>query len=89
MINCSLMARDVTTRSAQPTRQPGVAATSADRADGFTERAATTHQHDEALGPCDRRVEQVALEHLPGARRERDDHAGVFAPLAPMNAESA
>src|SRR6476661_6418024 len=65
----------------------GVAAAGALGADGGGEGAAGSGQHDEFLGPGDAGVEQVALEHHPGAGGEGDDDGGVFAALGAVDGD--
>jgi len=64
-----------------------VAAACSGRADGLGERAAGTDEHDELPRAGDAGVEQVALQHHPRRRGERDDHRGVLAALGAVNGD--
>ena len=46
-----------------------------------SQRLALPHDDDEALAPCDRRVDEISCEHRIVLRRQRDDHGGVFRSL--------
>jgi hypothetical protein len=72
---------------AEPVVQGGVTASGADSANGVADGFFGADQHDEFLGPGNGGVEQVALQHHPGAGGDRDDHAGVFAALGTVDAD--
>src|SRR6476620_1065519 len=71
----------------QAAGEGGVAAAGALGADGGGQGAAGSGQDDELLGSGDAGVEQVALEHHPGAGGERDDDGGVFAALGAVDGD--
>ncbi len=75
----------VRSRSDQPVSEAGVPASGAFHADGLAERPARSHHDDQALGPGDRRVEQVPLQHHPCGSRQRNHHRRIFRPLRPMD----
>src|SRR5271166_701145 len=51
-------------------------------ADGDGDRFLLADQNDEAFASGDARVEKVALQHRVVLRENRDDHGGIFGPLA-------
>src|SRR4051812_8816747 len=65
----------------QPVGQGGVPAAGAGGAHGLGERPLRADEDDEPLGAGHGGVEQVALEHHPGAGGQRNDDAGVLAAL--------
>jgi hypothetical protein len=72
---------------AEPVVQGGVATSGADSANSLADGFLGADQHDEFLGPGDGSVEQVALQHHPGAGGDWDDHPGVFAALGAVDAD--
>src|SRR4051795_5685436 len=77
----STFAVGVTGRLPRPTAEAvgegGVPAAGAGRAHGLGQRPRGADEDDELLGAGDRGVEQVALQHHPGAGGQRDDDAGT------------
>src|SRR5690349_14761423 len=73
--------REARRTSPQPVSQRRVPAAGSGGAHGLTERPLRADEDDEPLGAGHGRVQQVALQHHPGARGHRDDDAGVLAAL--------
>ena len=71
----------------QAVGESGVAAAGALGADGGGQGAAGSGQDDELAGAGDAGVEQVALEHHPGAGGQGDDDGGVFAALGAVDGD--
>src|SRR5690242_21689884 len=65
----------------------GVAAAGADGADGGGQGAAGADEDDQLFGAGDGGVEQVALQHHPGAGGDGDDHGGVFGALGAVDGD--
>jgi hypothetical protein len=71
----------------EPVVQRRVPPSGALGADGDGERAPGASEDDQFLGPGDRGVEQIALKHHPGSRRERYNDGGVFAALRAVDGD--
>src|SRR4051812_47018477 len=90
-VGVSEFAVGVTGRAPRPAAEAGgktrVPATGPGGAHGLGESPRRAHEDDEPLGTGDRGVEQVALQHHPGAGRQRDDDARVLAALGPVHGD--
>src|SRR6266508_5051674 len=73
--------------AAQPLGKGGVAAPGALGADRPGQGTLAADQHHDLLGPGDGGVEQVALQHQPGAGGQGDDHTWVLAALGAVDAD--
>ena len=74
-------------RGLEAVGEGGVAATGAGGPDRDGQGLAAADQHDQAFGPGDGGVEQVALEQGVGAHGQRHDHGRVLAALGAVHGD--